>query len=344
MFIHRKDQQVVAIALMISGILFLNYFSLYTFGYERALYRILFYLPLILGTIWFSMKGAIVISVTSLLLYLPCGIQLRDGFSIEDFHVICEALVFMSIAFVIGVHDQRTENERRALIAAERLSAIGRTVVEVAHDMRAPLVAIGGFSAQIARDLGNRGPKIREKLDLVIKETARLDGMVREMLDFGKAIELHLMETSLNDLVSEAVKVAQQTASNHGIKLTLELASSLPHLPLDSNRLRQVILNLITNAVQASSEGDWVKVSTYVADQWNIALDVVDTGCGIEKKDRDKIFLPFYTTKRQGTGLGLPIVKKIVEAHGGDLHFYPNKGKGVTFHVQLPIIPKEFHE
>ena len=337
-FIQRKDQRVTAIAYMISVIIFLNYFSLYTFGYERALYRILFYLPLALGTLWFSLKGAIVISVTSLILYLPCGIQLWDGSSIEDFYIICEALVFMFIALIFGVQVQRAENERSALIKAERLSAIGRTVVEVAHDMRAPLVAIGGFSAQVARDLGKREADNRKKLDIVIKQATRLDGMVREMLDFGKDIELHYIETSLNDLVSEAAKVAQQAASDNGVKLTLDLAPSLPLMSLDPNRLIQVILNLITNAIQASSEGDRVKISTYVGDQWNIALDVVDAGCGIKKKDEDKIFLPFYTTKREGTGLGLPIVRKIVEAHSGSLRFYSNKGKGVTFHVQLPLI------
>ena len=79
-------------------------------------------------------------------------------------------------------------------------------------------------------------------------------------------------------------------------------------------------------------------MSTYVTDHGNMALAVADAGCGIEKKDRDKIFLPFYTTKSGGTGLGLPIVKKIVEAHGGDLHVYPNKGRGVTFRALLPAI------
>ena len=319
-------------------ITFLNYFALYTLNYEHALYRSLFYLPLVLGTFWFALKGAIIISICTLLLYLPCGIQDWKGFSMDDIHLICEALVYMAITFLFGFQVQRAEKERHALITAERLSAIGRTVVEVAHDMRAPLVAIGGFTAQVSRSLGDRDPKNKEKLDIVGKEAARLDGMVREMLDFGKTVELYPVEIFLNDLVLETVELARQAATARGVELRLALAPQLPPLSADYNKLKQVILNLITNAVQASSEGDRVKVSTHMADRWNMALDVADAGCGIEKKDREKIFLPFYSTKSEGTGLGLPIVKKIVEAHGGDLHFYSNKGKGVTFRVQLPLL------
>jgi len=336
-FIQREDQRVIAIALMMAAIVCLNYFALYTLNQEHALYRSLFYLPLVLGTFWFALKGALIISISTLLLYLPCGMQLWNGLSTEDALVVGEALVYVAITLIFGFQVQRAEKERQALIAAERLSAIGRTVVEVAHDMRAPLVAIGGFTAQVSRSLDDGDSKNREKLDIVGKEAARLDSMVREMLDFGKAIELYPVKTSLNDLLLETVEVARQAATRHEVELQLDLASNLPGISLDLNRFKQVILNLITNAVQASSKGDKVKVTTGMADRWNVALDVADEGCGIEKTKVNKIFQPFFTTKKEGTGLGLPIVKKIVEAHGGDLHFYPNKGRGVTFRVQLPL-------
>ncbi len=149
MFIEREDQRVIAIALMMAAIICLNYFTLYTLNQERAFYRSLFYLPLVPGTFWFALKGAIIISVTTLLLYLPCGIQLWKGFSTEDAHVLGEALVYVAITLIFGFQVQKAQKERQALIEAEQLSAIGRTVVEVAHDMRAPLVDIGGFTAQV---------------------------------------------------------------------------------------------------------------------------------------------------------------------------------------------------
>ncbi len=105
------------------------------------------------------------------------------------------------------------------------------------------------------------------------KEAARLDGMVREMFDCGKAIELYPVET-FNDLLLETVAVAWQAATTQGVELQLDLASNLPGISLDFNRFKQVMLNLIANAVQASSKGDKVKVSTSMADPWNVVLDV----------------------------------------------------------------------
>jgi two-component system, NtrC family, sensor histidine kinase HydH len=338
-FIQRTDHKIVTVALLMAAIISLNYFSAYILGDEHVLYRTLFYLPLVLGTVWFALKGALVISITTLLLSLPLAIQQMMGFSAMGFHLLLEALVFFSVTFILGFQIQRVEKERHALIAAERLSTIGRTVVEVAHDMRAPLVAIGGFATQVSRKLGDGDSTNREKLDIVVREAARLDGMVREMLDFGKRVELYLVKTSLNDLVRETAEVARRSEKNRGVLLELNLTPDLPNIPLDFNRLKRVVLNLITNAFQASPEGERVTVSTYATDRFNVVLHVIDAGCGIDKKDRDKIFHPFYSTKSEGTGMGLPIAKKIVEAHGGDLEFRPNKEKGVTFMVRLPVIP-----
>lgn len=334
--IHGKDKRVVVIALMIAFILGLNYFTHYAFEYEHALYRVLFYLPLVLGTLWFSLKGAIIISLSIFLLYLPYGFEHWEGFSIEDFHVLCEALVYVFIALILGFQVRKSEKEREALVKAESLSAIGRTVVEVAHDMKAPLVAIGGFARQVSGKLDDHDPN-KKKLAIVVNETGRLETMVRDMLDYGKPIALQSAESALNDVVSEVVEMAEPLASEREVDVKVDLSPSLPIVALDVHRFKQVLLNLLTNAIQASSEGDPVRVSTRITDDRQIQLDVRDAGCGIETKDREMVFQPFFSTKRRGTGLGLPIVKKIVEAHGGTIRFFPNKKKGVTFRVELPM-------
>jgi len=335
-FIHGKDKRVMGIALMIAFILGLNYFTHYAFAYEHALYRVLFYLPLVLGTLWFSLRGAIIISLSILLLYLPYGFEHWEGFSIEDFHVLCEALVYVFIALILGFQVRKSEKEHEALVKAESLSAIGTTVVEVAHDMKAPLVAIGGFARQVSGKLDDDDPN-KGKLEIVVNETGRLETMVRDMLDYGKPIELQLTESALNDVVSEVVEMAEPLASERGVEVILDLSSSVSAVALDVHRFKQVILNLLTNAIQASSEGSQVRVSTRLTDNREIELDVTDAGSGIEKKDWGNVFQPFFSTKRKGTGLGLPIVKKIVEAHGGSIEFFSNKNKGVTFRVRLPL-------
>ena len=114
---------------------------------------------------------------------------------------------------------------------------------------------------------------------------------------------------------------------------------SLPSVVLDAPRARQILLNLITNAIQASHAGDRVRVSTGL-NSIGIVLEVADHGEGIAKEYRESIFHPFFSTKKEGAGLGLGIVKKIVETHGGDVSFRVNQEKGVTFTVQLPLRPE----
>ncbi len=338
-YLQRTDHRVVTIALLMATVLFLNYFVAYTFDQSRAFYRMLFYLPLVFGTLWFAVTGAVVISTGTFLICIPLAMQHLKGFAANDLQIIGEASIYAAVAVVLASHVRGAEKQRRASMAQERLSVIGRTVVEVAHDMRAPLVAIGGFTTQVSRNLGAGQKKNRDKLEIVVREASRLDDMVREMLDFGKPVEIHPVETSLNDLVLESVQLARSAAESKGVELVFRPARSLPAVFVDQNRMKQVILNLLTNAVQASSKGSRVTVVTHARDRWNVSLDIVDEGIGIDEKDRERIFLPFYTTKKNGTGLGLPIVKKMVEVHGGELRLKPNKGDGVTFTVRFPVVP-----
>ncbi|MCJ7686761.1 MAG: ATP-binding protein, partial [Desulfobacteraceae bacterium] len=159
------------------------------------------------------------------------------------------------------------------------------------------------------------------------------------MLDFGKPVELHFTEIDFNELVSDSVRVAQPMAKENGVELETGLALSLPSVVLDAPRVKQILLNLITNAIQASTAGDHVRVCTSL-NSLGVVLEVSDHGGGIAKKYRESIFHPFFSTKREGTGLGLGIVKKIVETHGGDVSFSANQEKGVTFTVRLPLRPE----
>lgn len=175
----------------------------------------------------------------------------------------------------------------------------------------------------------------RKKLDLVARETSRLESMVREMLDFGRPLELLKSEEDLKGLVEDCVEACRPIADKQGVEIRTELDLDLPPLALDRNRFSQVVMNLITNVVQASPSGETVLAQT----RWDgdeAVLDLRDHGQGIREGDRDKVFEPFVSTKKGGTGLGLPIVKKIVEAHGGGVSWRANPEGGVTFSVRLP--------
>lgn len=331
----KQWKRKLLIAVMVSGIIFLHYFTFPDLTYRHAFYRMLFYLPLVLGCFWFGLKGAIYVSASVLILYTPYVLKEWQGFSFEDFHKLSEVAISIFIAFVLGSLVEKGKEKQIALLRAENLAAIGRALFEAAHEIKTPLVAIGGFADQVYRKLGSDDTN-RRKLEVVIQETARLESLVKNMLDFGRTIELQTHKMNLNELVLESLEVALPLASKSGVVLKSNLDPSLPLFAADALGVKRVLLNLMTNAVQASSAGEEVLVKTRSVQQWAV-LDVIDCGCGINQEDYNNVFRPFFSTKKEGSGLGLAIVKKIVEAHAGEISFLSNGQKGVTFRVRFPF-------
>jgi signal transduction histidine kinase len=195
--------------------------------------------------------------------------------------------------------------------------------------MKTPLMAIGGFTTQVLRCISPDDPKYR-KLEMAVKQTARLEAMVRELLEFGKPLELNRCRVDLNEISREALALSQPLAKQKRVNLKMDLYPSAPELMLDSQRILKVVVNLITNAVQVSPEGEDVCVRTR-SNNGAVFLEVSDRGSGIKEKDKGMVFQPFFSTKEDGTGLGLAISKKIIERHGGKIGFYQNSPKGTTF-------------
>jgi signal transduction histidine kinase len=331
----KQKIKVGGIALMIASVLCLHYFTFPGMRYHHAVYRMLFYLPLILGSLWFGMKGALSVCLSVSFLFLPYAIMQWRGFTFENFQMLLEGVLYILIAFIIGVLVERERKKHRALLRAEKLSAVGKAVSEIAHDMKTPLMAIGGFATQVSGKLGRDDPD-QKKLGIVIEETTRLESMVREMLDFAKPIEIGNAKTSLNALVQEAIEVSEPMAKENGVALQNDPAPSLPSLHLDAPKMKQALLNLFANAIQASSDGKDVVVRTRLEGR-SVVLEVVDSGHGITEEHSQNIFHPFFSTKMEGSGLGLGIVKRIVEAHGGEISFVSIPGEGTTFAVRLPV-------
>jgi two-component system sensor histidine kinase HydH len=332
---RKQWKKILLIILMIGAILCLHYLTPSQLRYQHAVYRTFFYVPLILGGIWFGLEGALSVSGAVLVFYLFYLLERWKGFSFELFDTFLEMGIYVIIAFTIGFLVEGEKKEHMALVRSESLAAVGRTVLEIAHDMKTPLIAIGGLVTQVSRKAGLADPD-RKKLDLVIQETARLESMTKEMLDFGGALKLRPTESDLNEIVKDSVAITEAMAKKAGVELKADLAPSLPLFLLDGPRVKEILLNLITNAVQASPTGEQVWVRTRLGRN-EVLLEVSDRGSGIREEDRDIIFSPFFSTKKSGMGLGLAIVKKFVEAHGGEVSLRPNPERGVTFIVRLPF-------
>jgi two-component system sensor histidine kinase HydH len=136
--------------------------------------------------------------------------------------------------------------------------------------------------------------------------------------------------------MAQAVEMSLPMAKEAGVEVEAFADPSLPLAPMDTSRIKQVILNLLSNAIQVSPAGEKVMTRTFV-EKDAVVLEIADSGSGIKEEDRERIFEPFFTTKKGGTGLGLAIVKKVLEAHGGKIVFHANQGRGVTFCLSLPL-------
>ena len=338
MSFKRKGLKWGVIISMLGAILLLHYLTYFIHGnmrYEHAVHRMLFYLPIVLGSVWFGLKGALSVSAAVILCNLPYAIISWQGLTPEDFDILLQAVLLVMVGILLGFLVERERAKHKALIQAESLASVGRAVSEIAHDIKTPLMAIGGFTTQVLRCLSPDDPKYG-KLEIAVKQTARLEAMVRELLDFGKPLELNRCKVDLNELSREALALSQPLAKQKQVNLKTDLYPSAPELMLDRQRILKVLVNLITNAVQVSPEGQDVCVRTR-SDNGAVYLEVSDRGSGIKQKDKRMVFQPFFSTKEDGIGLGLAISKKIVETHGGKIDFYRNTPKGTTFTIRFEL-------
>jgi signal transduction histidine kinase len=202
--------------------------------------------------------------------------------------------------------------------------------------MKTPLVAIAGFARQVLKKLREGDPQ-RDKLEIIHREAQRLESMVKDMLDFARPLDLRLTPADVNQLLKESFEVAQDLAREQGVTMESQLGADIPLTPLDAGRMKQVLINLVINAIQASPAGETVMVRSALGES-NITIEVVDRGCGIPPDQKENIFVPFFTTKKEGVGLGLSMVKNIVSAHHGSVEFFDNRNpsQGVTFRITLP--------
>jgi signal transduction histidine kinase len=209
----------------------------------------------------------------------------------------------------------------------ERLAALGQTVAEISHEIKNPLVMIGGFARQLLKKATVEND--RAKLTIIVDEVLRLEHLLAGLKELYKTQQLNLAGISLNDLLTEVVEQAQSYLGANGIEVRLASSTDV-EVEVDREKIKQVLLNLVKNGIEATSPGGKVVVSTIVQEK-RVEVEVADTGEGIPEEFKERIFLPFFTTKAQGTGLGLCISKRIIEDHPGcSFNLDSEKGKGTV--------------
>ena len=234
---------------------------------------------------------------------------------------------------------------RQKVATADRMAALGEMAAKVAHEIRNPLLSIGGFARRLEKRLES---ELKEYAKIIVDEVGRLEGILNDTLSFVKTVKMKKSEVSLNELVGGVINLLEPAAFDKGNVLLRKLDCPA-RLHVDYDRFKEVLLNIMTNANQATDTGQIV-ISAYLtavrsdpdllghtAQKQEAIIEIEDNGCGIKAEDLNRIFDPFFTTRPTGTGLGLSITKRIIEEHGGRIEVESIWGAGTKFKIYIPL-------
>lgn len=237
--------------------------------------------------------------------------------------------------------DTRNANTDRPSGPTESYAEIVQLVGSLAHEIKNPLSTIRLNMDLLAEDFEEsdspRDRRALTKVERVQRECQRLEDILTSFLRFTRAKHLDLRPGDLSDIVAEVLALYGPRAVKSGIEVSEFLPGDLPSVLLDSEPLRAALVNLIINAIDAMPDGGQLLVRTFEEGK-HVALQLIDTGKGMDRKTQARIFDAFYSTKRGGSGLGLPIVRRIVEAHGGEIEVQSEVGHGTQITIRLPML------
>jgi signal transduction histidine kinase len=264
-------------------------------------------------------------------------------FSAEDLQLLSAVGASASVALENARLSQQLRRSESVLERANRLSSVGQLAAGIAHEIRNPLVAVKTFLDLLPERMEDKEFLIRFR-ELSLGELARVTSLIQDLLSFGKSTKPERRDVVLAEALEPVVRLMETTARKREVELTSRFEPNLPSIMADPDQLKQIVLNLLLNAIEVSPAAAKVRIEVHRTRDFGAARSVVievhDQGPGIPKEQQEDIFLPFFTTKETGTGLGLALVHQMVLEHGGEISVDSVVGRGTVFRVTLPV-PKE---
>lgn len=298
------------------------------------------YIPIAVAAVWFGLRGGLLAATTISVLVLPYIFGLREH-PVNLSSEFVEIIFYFAVAALIGALIDREmlirrkqEETQLQLERSHKLSMVGRMAAGVAHEIKNPLASIKG-AAEILSDSSTSEKDKEEFRKIALNEIKRVNGTVKEFLDFARPKEPKLEKMNLSSAISAGIRQMERQLKGSGIRMSSDIQENL-FIYGDSEKMHQVFLNLILNAIDASETDSAIDVVLRDADTGGVLLKIRDSGKGIDQSEIEDIFEPFYTTKPSGTGLGLTIVKAIIENHNGRIQIHSEPGVGTEIEVFFP--------
>lgn len=316
----------------------------------------LYYVPIVYAAYSFGVRGSVAISLLSGAVYLLHISEHGSDSQAAILNQYAEVLMFQVVGVVTGLLARAERRQRQRfekasadlaaayqelrntvglLIRADRLKSLGELAAAIVHEIKNPLSAIKGAAQIIEKEIPAESPR-RGFVTIIEEEVDRLNRLVGEFLNFARPRQPVKMSSDLNQLIRTVVAFTSKEAEKSSVRLAANLDEDLPSALFDAEQIKQVLLNLIINAVHATPQGGVVEVGSRRAGEC-AELTVRDYGVGVEPGIRGRIFDPFFTTKPEGSGLGLSVAHQLIKQHEGEIELADVDGPGSLFVVRLPV-------
>lgn len=328
---YAKKYSAVLIVVLIGCITYLQYSTITPVRTLHNIFRELYYIPVFIGALTYGLVGALLSYLLVFCLYLPYVIMTWPGSIFNETNRLLPLLLQGLFAVMAGYLVDQDRKHRTQLERDRYLADVGRIATIIVHDLKNPLIAIEGFARRIKEGRG----KTDTAVQVILNSADQMQKIVTSVLDFSRPLQLDLREADLRDIVKHAGESCRVKAEQREVILSVDLPPVPIYASIDSFHLERALVNLITNAIEASGKDQGVSI-LLVAGNTMIAIKIIDSGSGMKKNIIENIFVPFYTKKQDGTGLGMPIAKKIIEEHQGIIHISSKPGQGTEVAIELP--------
>lgn len=361
---NTSAHKTALIVMLVISVSLLHYLTPLYFPHRHDVLQRLYYLPIILAALWYGLRGGLLCAVAVSIAYAPHLIFQWGSHQVSLLEKYLEVLLYNIIGGVTGFLSQRERNRSLELLKAtkgledsnhelqlqlsrvkdvesklrqaEKLSVLGEMAAVLAHEIKNPLTVIRGH-AELLRKQFAPDDRNYESTQTQIREIVRLNNLLTDFLNKSRPKKLAKQRCNVIDELQTMVLLVAHDAGERQIRVVLTPAPLPIVVKADSEQLRQVFFNIIINALQATPAGGSLVISAKAYQTSLCEISFRDTGSGIDEASLQKIFEPFYTTKSEGTGLGLAVSKSIIQTHCGVLLVESELGRGTTVIIRLPI-------